>query len=352
MASKRNLMFNILLKIVLYILLSVFILVPTVSTSSLLYLLVLLAAILAIYSIKLQSIKYLILIGYCLISLYIPELAFGIFLLPFSTLSPFMLLPMILVVVVTTSTHEMLVYVGLLLLVYFAERVYLQMQSLRHTTRILEDKLESFTKHAETEHGQLLESQRHELEVSVLNERNRIARDIHDNVGHLLTRAILQVGALSAQNPSPELKNIKETLDHGMNAIRSSVHSLYDTSIRLEHEIEDMIASYPHLYFTFAYNITTDPPTVIKTAFSHIIKEALTNTAKHSNATDVTIQIDESNHHYYCLVSDNGTNSKTKTSSGIGLMSIEKRIRDAQGIINIQTENGYRIYTSIPKETL
>ena len=43
-------------------------------------------------------------------------------------------------------------------------------------------------------------NQDYEIYLATLKERNRIAREIHDNVGHMLTRSILQLGALSVIN--------------------------------------------------------------------------------------------------------------------------------------------------------
>ena len=60
--------------------------------------------------------------------------------------------------------------------------------------------------------------QDYEINLATLNERNRIARDIHDNVGHLLTRSILQIGAL--------LTIYKD------NTIKEGLNSIKDTFIR------------------------------------------------------------------------------------------------------------------------
>jgi signal transduction histidine kinase len=65
--------------------------------------------------------------------------------------------------------------------------------NLRDTTREISLKLENQNK-------KLMEKQDYEVHLATITERNRIARDIHDNVGHLLSRSILQVGALLVIN--------------------------------------------------------------------------------------------------------------------------------------------------------
>ena len=84
----------------------------------------------------------------------------------------------------------------------------------------------------------LIEKQNADIHAATLSERNRIAREIHDNVGHMLTRSLLQVGALkviagddSLDEPLTELQN---TLNTAMTNVRTSVHDLHDDAIDLE----------------------------------------------------------------------------------------------------------------------
>ena len=71
------------------------------------------------------------------------------------------------------------------------------MQQAKELVRRIRD--EGIEKHMMLEHenAELIERQNYEINVATLKERNRIAREIHDNVGHMLTRAILQTGALN-----------------------------------------------------------------------------------------------------------------------------------------------------------
>lgn len=75
----------------------------------------------------------------------------------------------------------------------------------------------------------LCERRDHEIRIAVLTERNRIAREIHDNVGHMLSRTLLQMGALLVTNKDdklrPELEKVKDTLNEAMTSIRESVCS-------------------------------------------------------------------------------------------------------------------------------
>ena len=89
-------------------------------------------------------------------------------------------------------------------------------------------------------------NQDYEIYLATLKERNRIAREIHDNVGHMLTRSILQLGALSVINKDETvgeaINDLSGTLNTAMTSIRSSVHDLHDDSIALKPAVEDCIA--------------------------------------------------------------------------------------------------------------
>lgn len=80
-----------------------------------------------------------------------------------------------------------------------------------------------------------------EIRIATLSERNRIAREIHDNVGHMLSRAILQLGAIMTvyrkDTIYDNLVPIKYSLDTAMNNIRESVHDLHKDGLMLKKQL-------------------------------------------------------------------------------------------------------------------
>jgi signal transduction histidine kinase len=92
-------------------------------------------------------------------------------------------------------------------------------------------------------------------------------------------------------------------------------------------------------------------PADIKNCFLIVIKEALTNTAKHSDATSIRITLQEHPSLYQLLIKDNG-NAKTsgKNSYGMGLSNIEERVLTLGGKCTFESQKGFRIFISIPKE--
>ena len=212
---------------------------------------------------------------------------------------------------------------------------------------------------AEKNHA-LLEKQNYEIYSATLKERNRIAREIHDNVGHVLSRSILLTGAVKAVNKdnglAPLLDNLETSLNSAMNSIRSSVHDLHDEAVNLEHAIQSLIQDFTFCPVTFTYDISGQVPHNAKYCFISIVKESLANIMKHSNATSVKILLREHPALYQLCIEDNGTEISPhafrlpdSSSSGIGLMNMKERVDSLNGTLQINTKDGFRIFITIPK---
>lgn len=199
----------------------------------------------------------------------------------------------------------------------------------------------------------LRENQDTQIYMATLKERNRIAREIHDNVGHMLTRSILQVGAIKTINKNETLtvplNDLHETLNTAMTSIRSSVHDLHDESIDLHSAICEIINGIDQLDISLDYDMGKHTPRDIKYCFISVIKEAVNNTLKHSNSTKMDILVREHPGFYQLQIEDNGTNIKMNPENGIGLTNIEDRVKSLNGNLKISTNSGFKILISIIK---
>lgn len=202
----------------------------------------------------------------------------------------------------------------------------------------------------------ILEQQDTMVYMATLKERNRIAREIHDNVGHLLTRSILMVGALKAVHPEPELsvplETLQNSLDTAMTTIRASVHDLHDDSIDLKAAIVDILKPVEQFEIQLDYDVGNEIEKEVKYCFIATVKEAVNNAIKYSNATQMNIIVREHPDFYQLLIKDNGTNINTDHKSGIGLINIRDRVNALNGTIKITTDSGFRIFISVLKNTL
>ena len=201
----------------------------------------------------------------------------------------------------------------------------------------------------------LIDKQDSEIYMATLKERNRIAREIHDNVGHSLTRSILQIGALQIMNKDEDLNesisSIKDTLNDAMKNIRSSVHDLHDTTINLRFLIEECLVPLRERFSVkLDYSIGDSTHVNIKLCILGIVKEAVSNIVKHSSGDSVSITVHEHPAFYQLIVTDNGCCPDGIRNTGMGLASMKERAENAGGIFTVRaSENEFRIFVSIPK---
>ena len=163
----------------------------------------------------------------------------------------------------------------------------------------------------EKKNQDLLEKQDTEVYLATLKERNRIAREIHDNVGHMLSRSILMVRALKTVNQAENLKvpmeQLDQTLNEAMTNVRQSVHDLHDESVNLKEVMESLAEEFRFCPVQLTYDMGYDIPKEIKYSFIAITKEALNNVMRHSNANEVKILAREHPGLYQLIIEDNGT---------------------------------------------
>lgn len=199
----------------------------------------------------------------------------------------------------------------------------------------------------------LVENQDNTIHLATLKERNRIAREIHDNVGHMITRSILQTGAIKTINKDANLdellQNLQDTLNTAMTNIRESVHDLHDESVNLEAAIKEIVNNTLSPAITFIYDIDSVIPRKIKYCFISVIKEAVNNTTKHSNADKMSILLREHPGFFQLLIEDNGTNIHTNYENGIGLNNISDRVNSLGGNLKISHDKGFSIRITINK---
>ncbi len=206
----------------------------------------------------------------------------------------------------------------------------------------------------ERKNRDLIEKQDIEIRLATLAERNRIAREIHDNVGHMLSRSILQVGALITVSKEPAaqagLSGLRDTLSEAMDSIRTSVHDLHNDSIDLSARVQALVREFTYCPVDFDYDVESVISSGIKYAFLSIIRESLSNIAKHSGATRASITLREHPALFQLIIQDNGQGITGKQGQGMGINSISERVSALDGIVHIDGKNGFRIFISIPKK--
>ena len=159
---------------------------------------------------------------------------------------------------------------------------------------------------------------------------------------------------------------IKDTLSEAMDSIRNSVHDLHEESIDLHIEIQKLLDNYTYCPVKLEYQVDSNPEKDIKYCFIAVIKEALSNIMKHSDATSAVVSIRGHPALYQVVIMDNGITCRAKwnkrekdlgdritiqnSGNGIGLKNMADRVNVLGGNVNISCQNGFRIFISIPKK--
>lgn len=304
---------------------------------------------------------YLLIWCYCLLCMWHPQFGLYLPLLLYDACrySPKYILPPVLAAGIYTGIYlpsvllppYIFVAVFSFLLSILCKQIHLLHQQLHR----VEDESKEAALALKEKNRALIEKQNSEIHVATLSERNRIAREIHDNVGHLLTRSILQTGALKVINKEKTLEEplatLHDTLNTAMTSIRTSVHDLHDDTVDLLGTLEDIISHTDNPAIQLDYDVEGQIEREIKYAFIAIVKEAITNIQKHSNATSARIMVREHPSFYQLQIEDNGMVKKKIPDHGIGLANMTERVEALGGTIRFSKENGFRISVSIMKKT-
>ncbi len=223
----------------------------------------------------------------------------------------------------------------------------------------------------ELKNKELINKQDYEVHLATLNERNRIAREIHDNVGHLLTRALLQTGALMAtqadENLQKQLAVLDHTLTESMNQVRHSLHDLREGALDLKAGLDDLTDHFEACPIELAYDVSAPPAQAYSLTILAIAREGLSNITRHSDADKAWLTIREHPGFYQLIIRDNGrgcsqdrleadklAGASNENLGGIGLQSMRERVSSLKGQINIRTghinQKGFEIFITIPKK--
>jgi signal transduction histidine kinase len=216
--------------------------------------------------------------------------------------------------------------------------------------RDLRDQLAAASQRLRRLNTDLAERQELEVRLATADERSRIAREIHDNAGHLLTRSVLQTQALLVARPelSPEITPVAATLAEAMDTIRQSVHNLRDQAVDTEASLA-ALGEGTSLRVAVDYQAGTLPPLVGR-AFTAIAREAVANTLRHSDARVARIGVVERPGVYQLTVHDDGSAPPAPASgSGMGLATIEERARALGGVFKAGYDAGFTVFVSIPR---
>ncbi len=218
-------------------------------------------------------------------------------------------------------------------------------------TRVATSEREARTSLAEA--NQLLRDHAAQVEeLATTKERNRLAREIHDSLGHYLTVVNVQIGAAQAildqdrPRALDHLSKAQALTQEGLAEVRHSVAALRASPTE-SRPLPDALAKLAEQWnaaglrtrFVVAGPIRSLTPQVNLTLY-RAAQEALTNVGKHAHATSVDLHLDYRDGSLVHLsIKDDGVGSDN-SEGGFGLLGVRERVQLLNGSVRVQTDGG------------
>jgi len=199
-------------------------------------------------------------------------------------------------------------------------------------------------------------------DLAVTLERTRIARDIHDSLGHTLTSLNIQLDvARKLQERDPEkarqsLIAAKALASQSLSDVRAVVHSIREAEFDFNQALDALITKTQQsdaLNIKLECEVSTVPSPLAHHFFC-IVQECLTNVQRHAHATMVAIKLKKQANNLLLEINDNGTGfSYSDQSAGFGIKGMRERAESMGGTLAVETEKaqGTTVSVCVPLRT-
>lgn len=180
-------------------------------------------------------------------------------------------------------------------------------------------------------------------------ERQRIARELHDGLGGTLSGIKIKLTGVQKRTDMPVLDETIHQLENSIGELRRIARNLMpETLIRsgLEIALRDLCVAFSTDHTRLEYqssNIDKNIPLPAQAHIYRIIQELLSNSIRHGNASEILVQCIQNGHRFLITVEDNGTGFnplQIRTRKGMGIDNIKSRVSMMKGTINIESAPG------------
>lgn len=201
------------------------------------------------------------------------------------------------------------------------------------------------------EKNEVLEQYSQQIEhLTLVEERSRMARELHDTVGHIFTSTIMGMDAVRYQidvQPEEAKKNLQELLAltrTGLDDVRQSIHEMGDRdNMRLSESLQRIAGEFSrHTGTEIRFQcegLEIDLPAAVITTMSRCLQEALTNAKKHGQSTRVAVSLRFEEELSELRIEDNGAGAEN-LSHGFGLHSMSERLAGLGGTLEVFSQEG------------
>jgi signal transduction histidine kinase len=222
------------------------------------------------------------------------------------------------------------------------------------------EQLESAHQELETTHQQLRQYALRVEDQATLQERNRIAREIHDGLGHTLAAQTIQINnaILFWQSDSNKaLTAVQQAKKLGAEAlleVRKSVSVLRSKPLQglsLEAALQKLLKDFQQttgLEVIDRLRLSATLPSEMNTTLYRIVQESLTNISKHAQANQVTVELQQQANMILLSIADDGIGFHPRqNTTGFGLKGMQERALALDGQFNLHSQPGKGCHVSV-----
>jgi two-component system sensor histidine kinase DesK len=205
---------------------------------------------------------------------------------------------------------------------------------------------------------QLREAQNENLALAAVAERERIARDLHDVLGHTLSVVVLKAELagrlIHRDDPSDharaaaEIADVEHIARTALAEVREAIGGYRARGLGAEIEAARLTldAAGVTLILDSAATSTANLSAAEEIALSLALREAVTNIVRHSRASTCRLRFITEANHRRLMVEDNGQHATSR--EGNGLRGMRERIESLGGQLFLERENGTRLLIDLP----
>lgn len=208
--------------------------------------------------------------------------------------------------------------------------------------------------------GQKLRAAQEEIaRLAVMTERLRIARDLHDLLGHNLSLIALKselaerLLTVAPERAASEIRDIESVARTTLQEVREAVAAYRQPTLANELSAAQEILSAANIAYHFKGDETAlvELPSAIEALLAWTVREGVTNVVKHSRAHHCTLCLTRDAHNIGVEISDDGTTFDGKTDNGgNGLRGLKERVEalDGQYEVGSLADGGFRLAVFVP----
>jgi two-component system sensor histidine kinase DesK len=209
--------------------------------------------------------------------------------------------------------------------------------------------------------GQLEDANKRISQLMIIEERERIARDLHDTLGQKLSLIGLKsdlARKLVDRNPKAaidEINDVRQTARTALKEVRELVSNM--RGMKLEDEllrIQQILKAADIDFVLYGNAQLTNTPLLVENVLSMCLKEAVTNVVKHSQASRCSILIKQKPEEVLVQVQDDGIgiSEGSNLTQGNGLAGMRERLEFVNGTLEVKTMEGTVLNIRVPNVIL